>query len=253
MCSAWRGRSFSVVCACLFFCSLIPAQVVTDTKLVENWDEKGTPPEVLRKINGRWWTEDNREVNPPGKGGGFWIIDSKPGVCQFFHHRPFRLERAESLHLWMTPQEVEAALGQPNRTFGRDQHAFWSYYAANGTKLVVRFMGDDGLLGEATYEPIGEKSRSVASIERELNGQNIYKLMADRAWKKVQEHDSAQRQAFQNAHRRGAAFGTPRPSVVTVESVPVPRAADEQPSAPARVISAMNWRRLRQAPLARTF
>jgi len=219
------------VSAAVFLCKLVFAQapVVTATKWVENWEEKGTPREQLRKINGRWWSEDNREVTPPAKDGGFWTLDSKPETCQFFHHRPFQLARAESLHLWMNPQQVEAVLGQPNRTLGTNEHGFWFYYAANGTKLTVRFMGDAGL-GEAKYADIGEKSRPVASIESELGGRDIYKLLAERAWKKNEEHLADKLSNFRAAHSgRGV-----QPGVVTVSAVPVDRA---DPAPPKRIAS----------------
>jgi hypothetical protein len=177
---------YRALALCLFVCPSLLAQAphVTDTKVVDNWEVKGQGPELLRKINGRWWTRDNREVYPPGPGGFFWTTDSKPGVVQFFHHRPCPIERAESLHLWMSEQEVEAVLGQPNRILGKGGHGFWSYYAANGTKLEVRFMGDAGL-GGAEYQPVGQKSRPVASLERELNGRSIYKLLQERAGSRV--------------------------------------------------------------------
>jgi hypothetical protein len=181
---------------------LAQAPHVTDTKLVDNWEVKGKGPELLRKINERWWTRDNREVYPPGPGAFFWTTDSKPGVVQFFHHRPLQIERAESLHLWMNEQEVEAVLGPPNRVLGRNRHGFWSYYAANGTKLEVRFMGDAGL-GEAQYQAAGQKSRPVASLERELNGQSIYKLLQER-----------------NAGRVVGPHRTARSGMVTVDPVP---------------------------------
>jgi hypothetical protein len=168
-----------VKCAWVAVCLMVLAQAqqVTDTKLVDH--------EVLRKINGRWWSQDNREVYPPSKGGIFWELDSKPGVVEFVHHRPIQLNRAESLRLWLTPEDVQATLGPPNRIFGNDGHGFWYYYASNGTKLEIRFM--DGVLGEAKYSAIGEKSWPVASIERELAGRDIYKLLQERAVQKSDE------------------------------------------------------------------
>ena len=205
--------------ALIFVCHLLFAQspIVTATKWVNNWEEKGKGREQLRKINGRWWSEDNREVHPPAQEGFFWTLDSKPGTCQFFHHRPFQLERAESLHLWMSPQAVEAVLGQPNRTLGTNEHGFWFYYAANGTELSVRFMGDAGL-GEAKLIDLDEKSRSVASIESELGGRDIYKLLQERATTKYQD--------------RRASKLSGRPSVVTV---PLDQA---DPAPPQRIVPA---------------
>src|SRR5689334_22588867 len=52
------------VCS-LAICQVILAQAppVTDTALVN----AGKGQEVLRKINGRWWSQDNREGYPPSK------------------------------------------------------------------------------------------------------------------------------------------------------------------------------------------
>jgi hypothetical protein len=216
----------------VFVCQLVvaQAQVVTATKWVENWEEKGTPREQLRKINGRWWSQDNREVTPPANDGGFWTLDSRPGTCQFFHHRPLQLTRAESLHLFMTPQEVEAVLGQPNRILGTGEHGFWFYYAANGTKLSVRFMGNAGL-GEANYNDIAGKSWPVASVKSDLGGRDIYKVLSDRAWKENQENLASKMSSFRAAHSgRGA-----QPSVVKVDPVPV---APTDPEPPRRIVSA---------------
>ena len=204
-------------CAWVAVCLMVVAhaQHVTDTKLVDR--------ELLRKINGRWWSEDNREVYPPSKNGIFWELDSKPGVVEFFHHRPFQLNRAESLRLWLTPEDVKATLGPPNRIFGNDGHGFWYYYASNGTKLEVRFM--DGVLGEAKYTAVGEKSWPVASIEREMAGRDIYKLMQERAVKKSDEWLATKREenridqaARSEALRRGMRSRSAQPSMVVVDA-----------------------------------
>jgi hypothetical protein len=213
-------RAAAILFVC---CAALQAQEVTATKWVEDW-ESGKRKTELRKINGRWWTQDNREVTPPGPGQVFWTPDSRPGTTTFYHHRPFEVARAERLHLLMSPPEVEAALGQPNRTFGFDerQHGFWFYYAADGTKLSVRFMGQEDGLGEATYNEPGRKPRPVASVAADLAGRDIYKLMSERATQR-------NRQAYANriATRRG-------PSVTTVSSVPL---SQSDPAPAKRIIS----------------
>ena len=50
-------------------------------------------------------------------------------------------------------------------------------------------MGEDGL-GEAKYEYLNEKSRPVASVASDLGGRDIYRVMADRAWKKVEQRQA---------------------------------------------------------------
>ena len=228
------------VCAAvlLLTCPGLVAQNVTETKWVENW-ETGHGKALLRKINGRWWSEDNREVTPPADGQSFWTLDSKPGVCQFFHHRPFQMSKAESLHLWMTRDQVEAVLGQAGRTCesSRGQSGFWHYYASNGVRLTVRFMSEGGL-GEARYEPLGAKSYSVASVESELGGKTIYELGAERARKKVEENDALRRAEFQREHAiRGRVTGsrsTPA-SVIAAENA---NAAQTVAPAEKRIVAA---------------
>lgn len=155
--------------------------IVTDTQRV--WFSSKTS-ELLRKINGRWWTTDNRLVYPPGKGTGypFWQLSSKPGVVEFNHHRPFDVRRAEQLRLFMTANEVEAAFGKPNRRFAMssEQGGMWYYHGVDGTILDLWFMERDEL-GQAHYlSPDGVK-KSVASIETELGGRSIFSVMAKRA------------------------------------------------------------------------
>jgi hypothetical protein len=217
---------------CLSILAPAYTQTVTATKWVENWEAKDKGRELLRKINGRWWSQDNREVTPPGKDGVFWTLDSKPGTVQFNHHQPVDLALTEGLHLFMTKAQVEGLLGQPNREFGNDDHAFWFYYAANGTELSVRFMGD-GVLGEATYKVIGEKNRSVPAIEEELAGRSIYTLMAERATERL-----SQRSQDRTANRVPPRALLPRsraaqPSMTTL----VLPLSDPVPPAPARTIS----------------
>ncbi|HZU25446.1 MAG TPA: hypothetical protein VFA04_07980 [Bryobacteraceae bacterium] len=226
------------VCAWLAICPLYVAQepVVTQTKVIKGEDWKTDV--TIRRINGRWWSPDDREVYPPSSGSFFWTLDSKPGVVRFFHHRPFQLALAESLHLFMAPDEVKAALGQPNRIFGQDAHAVWYYYAANGTKLSVRFM--DGVLGEATYYSIGETRTPVASIERELDGRSIYKVMADRAARKTwgwQAQKAEENRIDQSVRSAALRHGIRPGAPPHVEVVTVAAAEPARPAA-KRLVSA---------------
>jgi outer membrane protein assembly factor BamE (lipoprotein component of BamABCDE complex) len=159
--------------------------------------------------------------------------------------------RAESLRLWMKKDEVEAVLGPPNRIFGTDNHAWWYYYASDGIKLDVRFM-DDGVLGEAKYFAVGEKSWPVASIERELNGRDIFKLLQERAGKrseewlaKKSEENRIDQAARGEALRRGIRPASPgsrfrgtQPSVVEVELANAQRATEPEPPVTKRLVPA---------------
>jgi len=205
--------------------ALAQAQEVTDTKEVST---PGGGHEVLRKINGRWFSEDNREVNPPGPGGMFWVLDSQPGVVKFHHHRPFDLRKAELLHLWMTPDVVEPLLGKPNRTFGD----FWFYYAANGIKVSVWM--PHGELIKAEYEFPGHHSKPVESVAQDLGGRDVFKLGAERASKKVQEQWAQKKAEFAAQH---AVARAPRSSGTSVRVENVERPAVPGPAPPKRIIT----------------
>lgn len=171
----------------LFFClflaeNLASAQVVTATKLVSYYNKK----ELLRQINGRWWSTDNREVSPPSKTGMFWELTSEPGVVDFYHHEPFDLRRAERLHLFTPLASVQPLLGPPNVIFKMGpESAMWFYYAANGTRVRVRIM--EGVVGEAQYEPVRGKPYPVATLSAELAGRSIYTLLAERATQRLRQ------------------------------------------------------------------
>lgn len=189
----------------LLIASLAPAQTVTATQ----WVTHGKGKELLRKINGRWWSNDNREVFPPSRSGLFWELDSEPGVVEFYHHTPADTARAESLHLFMSIPQVESVMGKPNRIFrmGPDG-GMWMYYGADGLKVQVRIM--DGVLGEAEFQPPKSKDIPVASVAADLGGRSIYKLLAERAG----ERSKADHERVSPACARAAIRSDPRKPLV---------------------------------------
>ena len=231
-------RMRTVPLGLLAFLLALPAfaqeSVVTATIWVDDWTGHHRGKVLLRKINGRWWTDDNREVYAPGKKGVFWEVDSKPDTCLFHHHRPFDLTHVSWLHLWMSPDDVEQMLGEPNREFGPRGQGFWYYYGADGTALRVRFMS--GVLGEADYDK-GAKTWPVDSVKQELDGRSIYEVMAERATKK---NDAARRAGSTNssnvpASRVGHSSHSQQASII---EVPL-SAAGGAPPAPPEPISAI--------------
>jgi hypothetical protein len=218
----------------LAFPAFAQEPMVTATTWVDDWaDHKGKAR--LRKINERWWTDDNREVYPPGKKGVFWEIDSKKGVCTFHHHRPFDLTHSEWLHLWMTPDDVEHMLGEPNREFGPRGQGFWYYYGVDGTALRVRFMS--GELGEADFDRRA-KTWPVDSVKEELGGRSIYEVMAERATKKnsnPQRTQESQTTPVTSASHLGHSSHSQQGSIIEVS----PSATDAAPLVPAEPIVAI--------------
>ena len=160
------------------------AQAVTATAKVEV-DKK---IETVRKINNHWWTEDNREITPPQKGGSLWIIGTPKGHnFDFHHHRPVNLATVEQVHLLMSKSTVESIVGQPNFSAGREDggSTMWIYYAADGTSVMLRFTQDDELSeGHYNKSEWGITARPVQSIEQDLGGKSSFQYFADRSWQK---------------------------------------------------------------------
>ncbi|HLK65153.1 MAG TPA: hypothetical protein VKU19_17040 [Bryobacteraceae bacterium] len=152
-------------------------QKVTDTHKVEI-DGK---VQVVRKINGRWWSPDNRQLNPT-KAGYIWYISSDRAPLEFYHHNPVYLPRVEELRLFMSQDEVRDILGDPNETQSRA--GLWHYYAEDGTAVLLKFVSDELL--EARYErtDYGVKGRPVQAVLRDLDGREPYAVAADRAWQR---------------------------------------------------------------------
>jgi hypothetical protein len=196
--------------------------------------------ERVRKINGRWWSDENRQMYPPKDKNGweFWIIDKKSEYRTLNHHRPFQLALAESLHLFMTPDAVSQTLGEPNEVVMHpDGNPGWyHYYAADGTAVEVRFM-QNHLLGEAKYARIGGPLGGVmvASVEQDLGGRTIYKVLQEEANKQVAQRaaDRAQLHGRQSYARAGA---TPAP---VMNLAPI-----EAAKPPARRITAEVWKKV---------
>lgn len=169
------------LCLLIFASPLLP-QTVTATAAAKL--EPGRKVENVRKINGRWWSDDNREMFPPATAGGLWIVEPKTPGRVFLHHNPADLERAEFLHLFMTRETVRQIMGDPNETIAKAGGApdAYYYYAADGTRVVIRFMEND-LLGDAKYESAGgpKDGRMVASVEHDLDGRTIQQVLQEQA------------------------------------------------------------------------
>ena len=139
----------------------------------------------------------------------------------------------------MSQQEVEAALGQPNRTGGRGD--VWLYYAADGTKLTVRFSRDDVLM-DANHSNIGQKERRVASITNELGGRDIFKIMSERASQRTREQLAQkmeeQSRDWQASKSASHMPGRAQPNVVTLSLAPL---APADPVPPKRIIPAESY------------
>jgi len=178
--------------------------------------------QTVRKINGRWWSPDNRQMTPDKDSFIWWIGSERNRAYTFHHHRPVKLALAESLHLFMSPTATEDLLGQPNESSDHDRSRLWMYYAENGTALFIRFIKDE--LTEARYErpDYGVSGKQVQSIARELDGRDIFKILADRSWQQSSPEAYAKFHGQTLPGQTPGAVHTVTISTASADSRPVP-------------------------------
>src|SRR5205809_578404 len=100
----------------LFFALQVPAQtgaVVTETMRIEIDNRI----HIARKINGRWWSEDNRELSQTNVGWLWNISGNARHLVRFDHHRPLDPAKVDHVDRSMGPDQVRAILGPPNSVF----------------------------------------------------------------------------------------------------------------------------------------
>src|SRR5262245_36128931 len=144
--------------------------VVTDTMRIDIDKRIHT----ARKINGRWWSEDNRELTQTNVG---WLWNVSGGnawqLVRFDHHRPVDPAKVSQLDRSMGPDQVRAILGPPNSVFPSDRPAsqqHWDYYGAGGYKLSILFSSSGGIF-TATFEPDAKsRPKDVPHLAFRLNG-----------------------------------------------------------------------------------
>ncbi len=159
----------------VFFALQVPAQtgaVVTETMRIEI--DKRT--HIARKINGRWWSEDNRELSQTNVG---WLWNISGGnarhLVRFDHHRPLDPAKVDHVDRSMGPDQVTAILGPPNSVFPSDKPAaqqIWNYYGAGGYKLSIHFSSSGGIFN-ATFEPDAKSMpKDVPHLAFRFNGKS---------------------------------------------------------------------------------
>jgi len=144
-----------IVLSTLLFTHVLLAQdgaVVTQTMRIEIEKRIHT----ARQINGRWWSEDNRELKRTNVG---WLWNISGGnawqLVRFDHHRPLDPAKVNQVDRSMGPDQVSAILGPPNSVFPSDKPAsqqMWDYYGVGGYKLSIHFSSSGGIF-TASFEP----------------------------------------------------------------------------------------------------
>jgi hypothetical protein len=170
------------VISMLFAASYVLAQgggVVTDTMRIEIDKRIHT----ARKVNGRWWSEDNRELHQTNVGW-LWTINGGNAwqLVRFDHHRPVDPTKVSQLDRSMGPDQVRAILGAPNSVFPSDSPAsqqHWDYYGAGGYKLSIMFSSSGGIF-TASYEPDAKTMpKDVPHLVFRVNGKSAQESFAE--------------------------------------------------------------------------
>jgi hypothetical protein len=112
---------------------------------------------TARKINGRWWSPDNRELTRTNVG---WLWGISGGnarhLVRFDHHYPVDPAKVSLLDRSMGPDQVRSILGAPNSVFPSDrpeQEQMWDYYGPGGYKLSIKFSSSGQGIFTASFEP----------------------------------------------------------------------------------------------------
>ena len=164
------GPPAKAIFSILFFAVPLLAQNVTQTMKIEIDKRIHT----ARKINGRWWSEDNRELTQTNVG---WLWNVSGGkawqLVRFDHHRPVDPARVNLLNRSMGPAQVRAVLGPPNSVFPSDRpesQQQWDYYGADGYKLKIHFSSSGGIFN-ASFEPdVKTLPKDVPHLAFRVNG-----------------------------------------------------------------------------------
>ena len=159
---------------------LAAGALLAQDQLADDWARVSAPPPVTnmgmpedtdaRRIDGRWWTKDNREV--VRTEAGIYRVAARDPNYRLYHLRPMDPAKANQLHLYMTPNQVMDLLGNPNdmRVYREGQTEQLRYLAADGTATQVLVV--NGLVADVRFEGGRARggARRPAAIEKELHG-----------------------------------------------------------------------------------
>lgn len=154
--------------------------VVTQTMRIEIDKQTHT----ARQINGRWWSEDNRELKRTNvnwlwavSGGNAWQL------VRFDHHRPVDPAKVNQVDRSMGPDQVRAVLGPPNSVFPSDRPAAqqtWDYYGAAGYKLSIHFSSSGGIFTASFSPDANSMPKDVPHLVFRFNGKSAQESFDER-------------------------------------------------------------------------
>jgi hypothetical protein len=223
-----------ILCLCPLIVVLAfaqPGAVVTNTMTIRI-DGK---PQHARQINGRWWSNDNRELIQTSEKW-LWTISGGNArhLVRFDHHRPVDPSKVNLLDRSMGPNEVRAIMGDPNSVFPSDkpeQNQHWDYYASNGYKLSIFFAAtqQSGIFTASSQPDPHTMPKDVDHLVFRFNGKSARESFEERKLQPRPAHRTKQpgeTMADYRARiledRASTIRGTRLPPPITPESAPVP-------------------------------
>jgi len=188
-----------IVFSSLLFTHALLAQdgsVVTQTMRIEIDNRVHT----ARKINGRWWSEDNRELTRTNVG---WLWSVSGGnawqLVRFDHHSPVDTSRVSQVNRSMGPDQVKAVLGPPNSVFPSDKPAaqqIWDYYGAGGYKLSIQFSSSRGIFNATFESDANSRLKDVPHLAFRVNGKTAQESFEERKATRTQRQIPASQEEY---------------------------------------------------------
>ncbi len=215
-----------------------PGAVVTETHQVRIDGKMQT----VRKINGRYWSPDNRELSRTNTNW-LWSISGGNAIhlVRFDHHRPLDPARVALVDRSMGPDQVRGVLGPPNSVFPSDrpeQQQHWDYYGSGGYKLSIQFASTGTGIFNASYCPDAKSMpQDVPHLAFRFEGKTARERMAEpppASTAGTHAERVAQMRERMAARRAGVTSG-PAPTSTTVVSADVMR--DSTPPPPTRKVT----------------
>jgi outer membrane protein assembly factor BamE (lipoprotein component of BamABCDE complex) len=197
--------------------------------------------QTARRINGRWWSPDNRELSRTNTS---WLWSISGGnareFVRFDHHYPVDPSKVSLLDRSMGPDQVRRILGEPNSVFPSDrpeQQQMWDYYGRNGYKLSIHFSSSGQGIFTASYEPDARSMpKDVDHLAFRFNGKTAQESFEESKQKRVQRQIPSSTAEWREQLRAEVAA---RRGGVPVEAAPVVAAPASRPVT-AQVIQAVS-------------
>jgi len=198
---------------------------------------------TARKINGRWWSEDNRELSRTNVG---WLWNISGGnaihLVRFDHHYPVDPAKGSFLDRSMGPNQVRAILGPPNSVFPSDrpeEQQAWDYYGPNGYKLSIHFSPSGGIF-TASFEPDARSMpKDVPHLAFRFNGKTASESFEERKKQQPAREVPRSMAEFREQLKTEMAQRRSRRSAIPSSRgvVEIPPAAPPAPAPPSRKVT----------------